>query len=88
MVSVSILPEIDTVGSTAKITSLIVRDDVRGGGAGRELVARVESHSWSHNCRLIWVAADAKPGTDAYYRALGYHRFENRMIKDNPHAST
>ena len=84
VVSVSILPEINTVGSTAKITSLIVRNDVRGAGAGRELVARAESHAWSHKCRFIWVSADAKPGTQTYYTALGYHRSENRMIKDNP----
>lgn len=82
--SVSILPEIETVGSTAKITSLIVRNDVRGGGAGRELVTRVENHAWSQKCRFIWVAADAKPGTDVYYTALGYRLSENRMIKDNP----
>ena len=84
VISVSVLPQFEAVGSHAKITSLFVRDDVRGRGAGRELVARAEAYAWSRGCEQIWVGAEVKPGTQIYYEALGYRREDDRMIKDNP----
>ena len=87
IVSVAVVPDFDDVGSHAKITSLFVIDDVRGQGAGRELVTRAETYAWSRDCKTIWVGADVKPGTQVYYEALGYVRDGDRMVKSNPGAS-
>jgi len=84
MLSMSLVPSFDQVGSVARITSLVVLDSSRGHGAGRDLVAVAEAYAWSHRCIQIEVSSDGRLGAEGFYARKGYTVDADRFIKHNP----
>jgi GNAT superfamily N-acetyltransferase len=67
----------------ARIVALIVREDARGGGIARALLAAVESAARDAGCEHIHVtSAHRRADAHAAYRALGYSDTGVRFGKD------
>jgi GNAT superfamily N-acetyltransferase len=66
----------------AMLTALVVREDTRGQGVGRALVAAVES--WAHArgaARVIVTTALRRAGAHAFYERLGFEFTGRRYAK-------
>ena len=58
---------------SVQLTLLVTAGDVRGGGAGRELVAAAERWAEDHGARrLVVTTAVHRAGAHAFYERLGY----------------
>ncbi len=60
--------------SDAYIQDVVVLQDQRRHGIGRELVKRLTAYCVDHG--IGWVGLIAEPGTEAFYRGLGYKPLE------------
>jgi GNAT superfamily N-acetyltransferase len=56
-------------GSTAWIDELLVVDDFRRKGIGRQLMEAFEAWAWSRSCKLVSLATS---GAGSFYEHLGY----------------
>jgi GNAT superfamily N-acetyltransferase len=66
----------------ALITALVVAEKAQGGGAGRELVAKLEEFARSHGCvRIAVTTASHRDGAHAFYERLGYQHTGRRYVK-------
>jgi GNAT superfamily N-acetyltransferase len=67
----------------AQIVALVVREDARGRGVARRLVAAVEAAARAAGCaQLTVVSGDHRPDAHAAYRALGFADTGVRFRKD------
>jgi GNAT superfamily N-acetyltransferase len=66
----------------ATLMSLVVRDDTRGQGIGRALIAAVESWARDHGAiRLVVTTALYRAGAHAFYEHLGFDFTGRRYVK-------
>jgi ribosomal protein S18 acetylase RimI-like enzyme len=66
----------------ARLTALVVREDARGRGIARALVAAVEAAAREAGCdRLHVTTAHHRAGAHAAYRALGFEDTGTRFAK-------
>jgi GNAT superfamily N-acetyltransferase len=66
----------------ARLTALVVRDDARGRGVARALVATVEEEARRAGCdRLHVTTANHRADAHAAYRALGFEDTGRRFAK-------
>ena len=64
------------------ITALVVTERSRGGGAGRELVQRLEEFARSRGCtRIVVTTADHRADAHAFYERLGFQHTGRRYVK-------
>ncbi len=56
--------------SDAYIQDVVVLQDFRGRGFGRELIRRLTK--FCENQKIGWIGLVAEPGTQGFYEALGY----------------
>ena len=67
----------------ARIVALVVREDARGRGIARELVAAVEAAARAAGCRHVHVtSAHRRADAHAAYEALGFRETGLRLGKD------
>ena len=67
---------------SARLTALVVREDARGRGVARALVAAVESAARAAGCeRLHVTTANHRADAHAAYRALGFEDTGRRYAK-------
>jgi N-acetylglutamate synthase-like GNAT family acetyltransferase len=78
-------PVLHRATAVGRITTLVVREDARGGGAGRALVRAAEGVLRARGCSLVEVTSN-KRRTDAhaFYRRLGYDETSFRFAKQLP----
>ena len=66
----------------ARLTALVVREDARGRGVARALVAAVEAAAREAGCAQLQVTtANHRVGAHAAYRALGFEDTGRRYAK-------
>jgi GNAT superfamily N-acetyltransferase len=66
----------------AMLTALVVREDTRGKGVGRALIAAVES--WARDrgaARVVVTTALRRAGAHAFYERLGFEFTGRRYVK-------
>jgi GNAT superfamily N-acetyltransferase len=65
-----------------RLSALVVRDDRRGQGIGRALVAEAEHIVRQAGCdRMEVTSGDHRPSAHAFYRALGFQERPRRFLK-------
>lgn len=66
----------------AMLTALVVREDMRGQGVGRALIAAVESWAGDRGAeRVIVTTALRRAGAHAFYERLGFEFTGRRYVK-------
>jgi GNAT superfamily N-acetyltransferase len=66
----------------AMLTALVVREDTRGQGVGRALIAAVESWGREHGAdRVVVTTALRRAGAHAFYERLGFEFTGRRYVK-------
>ena len=69
-------------GPAARLTALVVREDARGRGVARALVAAVEAAAREAGCVELHVTtANHRADAHAAYRALGFEDTGRRFAK-------
>ena len=64
----------ETYGGWLFVKYLWVRDDLRGGGVGRELMAQAEKRAFDRGCHSAWLDTFSFQAR-GFYKKLGYEEF-------------
>jgi GNAT superfamily N-acetyltransferase len=73
---------IESDGDAAKLAALVVDDDMRGRGIGRQLVAAVEAEARARGCVLLYVTtAERRADAHAFYERVGLAYTGRRYAK-------
>ena len=82
LVTCHVFATIHSTAPAALLTALVVSEDVRGGGVGRRLVARVEEWARAKGAVRIAVTSGAQRAeAHAFYERIGYARTGVRFGK-------
>ena len=83
-VSGHIIPLLHQTGNLGRITSMVVASDARGGGVGKQLVAKVEEWFTSNRCiRFEVTSGESRKGAHKFYESCGYAYEDRRFLKVN-----
>lgn len=82
LVTSHVTPFIHATPPTAWLTSLVVAEEARGKGIGRQLVARAEEWARAHGAkRISLTSALHREAAHAFYKELGYTHTGVRLTK-------
>jgi GNAT superfamily N-acetyltransferase len=82
VVAVHCVPTLISDAALGRITALVVSNEVRGRGVGRQLVEEAEAFAREQGCeRMELTSGDHRPGAHAFYERLGYAVEARRFIK-------
>ncbi|MEK7953077.1 GNAT family N-acetyltransferase [Luteolibacter soli] len=82
VVAVHCVPTLISDAALGRITALVVADEMRGRGIGRQLVEEAEAFARKQGCeRMELTSGDHRPGAHAFYVRLGYAVEARRFIK-------
>jgi GNAT superfamily N-acetyltransferase len=82
VVAVHCVPTLISDAALGRITALVVSNEVRGRGVGRQLVEEAEAFAREQGCeRMELTSGDHRPGAHAFYVRLGYAVEARRFIK-------
>ena len=80
--TVHVYPAIHVTPPVAQLTVLVVADELRGRGIGRELVARAETFAREHGAtRISLTSALHRTAAHEFYKLLGYEHTGVRLVK-------
>ena len=80
--TVHVYPAIHVTAPVAQLTVLVVADELRGRGIGRELVARAEEFAREHGAtRISLTSALHRTAAHGFYKLLGYEHTGVRLVK-------
>ncbi len=83
LIGVHAMRLLHTDGLIARITALVVKDDARGSGAGRELVMAARMFARQTGCtRMEVTSGDRRTDAHAFYEKLGFREDERRYVMD------
>jgi len=81
-VTVHVTPVLHRPTPVGRMTALVVKQDARGQGLGRALVAAAEQRLASRGCGLVEVTSNhALSDAHAFYERLGYAKTSHRFGK-------
>jgi len=82
LVTLHVTPALHRPTPVGRLTALVVKQDARGQGLGRALVAAAEHRLAGRGCGLIEVTSNrALSDAHAFYERLGYARTSHRFGK-------
>ncbi|HEX6359166.1 GNAT family N-acetyltransferase [Actinophytocola sp.] len=84
LVAVHVCPFFERSGSWGRIVALVVSEQARGQGVGRQLVAAAELFATGRGCvRMEVTSADRRHGAHEFYRRRGYvDQTGRRFLRD------
>jgi GNAT superfamily N-acetyltransferase len=75
-------PSVEHDGDAAKVSAIVVEEQLRGTGVGRALMAALEAEARLRGCVLIFLTtAERRSDAHAFYRSLGYEETGRRFAK-------
>ena len=73
LISVQVGPGLTRSEDTAYVSTLVVAEEIRGKGVGRELLEVAEDYARKHGCpRIVVATANHRSGAHAFYERLGW----------------
>lgn len=82
VLTLHVVPVLHEPGGWCRITALVVAEDARRQGAGRELVDAAEAFARTAGCSRIEVtSARHRAGAHEFYRELGYGQVSEHFLK-------
>lgn len=84
MIALRLIAARGSEGKTAQIAGLIVDEDCRGCGIGRQLVRQAEEWAAQSGCRTLFLTGinrEDRLGAHEFYRNAGFAKFGCRFIK-------
>jgi GNAT superfamily N-acetyltransferase len=83
VIAVHVIPLLQTAGTVARITALIVAPEARGNGVGRQLVGAARTFARQTGCvRLEVTSGDGHADSPGFYAAVGFRADELRFVMD------
>jgi predicted N-acetyltransferase YhbS len=80
-----LVPVLHEEGRWCRLTALIVSEQVRGQGVGRQLVQEAEALASANGCARVELTSAVTRGTShGFYEALGYSRSAFHFLKRLP----
>ena len=78
-----VIPAIHVSPRVAMLTVLVVADELRGRGIGRELVDRAEAFAREHGAtKISLTSALHRTAAHGFYKLLGYEHTGVRLVKE------
>ena len=82
VLTLHVVPVLHEPGGWCRITVLVVAEDARRQGAGRELVAAAEAFALAAGCSRIEVtSAVHRAGAHEFYRGMGFEQVSEHFLK-------
>jgi N-acetylglutamate synthase-like GNAT family acetyltransferase len=82
VLTLHVVPVLHEPGGWCRITVLVVAEDARRRGAGRELVAAAEAFARAARCSRIEVtSALHRAGAHDFYRGMGFEQVSEHFLK-------
>ena len=73
LISVQVGPGLTRSEDAAYVSTLVVAEEIRGKGVGRELLEVAEDYARKHGCpRIVVATANHRSGAHAFYERLGW----------------
>jgi len=82
LISVQVGPGLTRSEDAAYVSTLVVAEEIRGKGVGRELLEVAEDYARKHGCpRIVVATANHRSGAHAFYERLGWEWTGRRYAK-------
>jgi GNAT superfamily N-acetyltransferase len=87
LVCLEMIPLFHLANPLGRITTLVIRSNLKRQGIGRRLIAEAERLAWEYGCDHIEITSgDHRADAHAFYDAVGYGQVSRRFIKFKPPA--